>query len=120
MMIDGKYRIAGSFLFLVFFLFVVEDFFLIFEVSIDRFTIRLATISGNYEFIENEVSLNKYGITLWKLKIRSNSHTFPKYLSKISTNEWINYKTMSSFSSLSTIVMKYKLAYRLYTILYYL
>ena len=58
--------------------------------------------------------------TLWKLNIRSNSHTLPKYLSSTSTNEWINSKTINSFSFLSTIVMKYKLAYLLYTILYYL
>ena len=48
---------------------------------------------------------------LWKLKMRSSSHTLPKYRSSTSTKWWIVSSTMSSLSSSSTHAKKYREAY---------
>lgn len=71
----------------------------------DRF-IRLADIAGDEDLVENEVGLDGAGYTLWKLKMRSSSQTFPKYLSRTSTKVCMSSRTMSSFSSLSTMAIK--------------
>lgn len=71
-------------------------------------------IPSNQDFIKKKVGLSFVvveGITLWKLKMRSNSQTLPKYLSKTSTKWWITSRTANSLSSWSTIVTKKRLAY---------
>ena len=59
------------------------------------------------------ISSSKIKYAWWKLKIRSSSHTLPKYLSRISTKWWMISKTINSLSSFSTPAAKYKLAYLL-------
>eukprot|EP00824_Muranothrix_gubernata_P024062 TRINITY_DN6811_c0_g1_i1.p1 TRINITY_DN6811_c0_g1~~TRINITY_DN6811_c0_g1_i1.p1 ORF type:complete len:507 (-),score=59.48 TRINITY_DN6811_c0_g1_i1:118-1455(-) len=52
---------------------------------------------------------------LWKLKMRSSSHTFPKQRSKTSTQWWMSSNAINSFSSTVTPATKNKLAQRLNT-----
>lgn len=88
-----------SFFLFIFLLLLIKYLFLILQIFIDYVFIGLRNITCDQKFIENEVSLYwiKNIYTLWKLKIKSNSQTLPKYLSKTSTNVWINSKIINSF-----------------------
>ena len=106
--------------FFTFLILILENILLQLQLLIDHIFVRLANRSRHQQLIQNKIGLSILLHTLWKLKIKSSSQTLPKYLSSISTKLCISYRTISSFWSLSTMVMKQRLANLLQTILYYL
>lgn len=78
-----KHNISGtkhSFLVLLVVL-LLKEFLAVLQFLVDDGLVGLPHVARNDELIENEVGLPLGSGTWWKLKMRSSSQTFPKYLS---------------------------------------